>query len=99
MLEDFMSRCSTCTVRRYEDRPPIGLDHRSTVLSTSRLPGREMTGALLLQTYTVRPVTSLIITTITAITKRMWIKPPATWNENPRSHKINKITAAVQSIV
>ena len=49
--------------------------------------------------YTARPVTSLIIITITAITKIMWIKPPATWNENPRSHKMSKITAIVQSMI
>jgi hypothetical protein len=47
---------------------------------------------------TARPVTSLIITTITAITSIMWINPPATWNENPRSQRMNKITAIVQSI-
>lgn len=35
---------------------------------------------------------------MTAITKTMWMKPPATWNENPRSHNISKTMATVQSI-
>jgi hypothetical protein len=37
-------------------------------------------------------------TTITTITKIIWIKPPPTCNENPRSHKISSITAIVQSM-
>jgi hypothetical protein len=50
------------------------------------------------QAYRPRPVTSLTITTITTITKTIWIRPPPTWNENPRSHNISRMTAIVQSI-
>ena len=45
------------------------------------------------------PVTSLITTTTRAMTKRICTNAPATWNENPRSQKIRRMTAIVQSIV
>lgn len=40
------------------------------------------------------------MTTITAITSRMWINPPPTCTtKNPRIHRMNRITAMVQSIM
>jgi hypothetical protein len=52
------------------------------------------------QAYTPRPVTSFITNTITAITKRRWIKPPATWKtEKPRSHNTTKMNDEGQSIL
>ena len=52
------------------------------------------------QDYTPRPVTSFTTNTITAITKRRWIKPPATWKtEKPRSHNMTRMTIRVQSIL
>jgi hypothetical protein len=72
--------------------------------SIARLAGKiscysvELESRVIQSSQTARPVTSLIITTITAITNIMWINPPATWNENPRSQRMNKITAIVQSI-
>jgi len=45
-----------------------------------------------------RPVTRLTTRTITAITSRMWMSPPAIWKLKPRSHRTSKITKIVQSI-
>ncbi len=50
--------------------------------------------------YTVlRPVTKLMINTITATTNNRWIKLPAMWKPNPNNHRINRIAKIVQSIL
>lgn len=58
-----------------------------------------MSGArMLIQRTPRRPVTRLTTRTITAITSRMWMSPPAIWKLKPRSHRTSKITKIVQSM-
>src|ERR1019366_4497069 len=47
----------------------------------------------------LRPVTRLMISTITAITKSRWIKPPPMWKPHPNSQRISRIAKIVQSIL
>lgn len=45
------------------------------------------------------PWIRLMITTMTAITRRRWIRPPPTWPRKPRSQSTTKITTIVQSMM
>ena len=47
---------------------------------------------------TRRPLSSLIATTITAITSRTWISPPRTSSANPSSHSTSRMTTIVHSM-
>ncbi len=46
----------------------------------------------------LRPVTRLMTATTRAITSNRWIRPPATWNPQPKSQRIMRIAKIVQSI-
>src|SRR5580693_1248978 len=46
----------------------------------------------------LRPLRRLMTRTTSATTSSKWIRPPATWRLNPRSHRTRSITKIVQSI-
>jgi hypothetical protein len=46
----------------------------------------------------LRPLIRLTTIKMSAMTSKMWINPPATWNKNPSSQKTNSITMMPQRI-